>query len=60
MQNLFSFQTPSKFRKFIQLALEIYQLVQETVFHFALKEKDKKRGKDCLAMIDNKGNYLEQ
>ena len=42
MQNLFSFQTPFKFLKNIHW---IYQLVQETFSHFALKEKHKKTGK---------------
>ena len=32
---------------------DIYYLAQETFFHFALKEKHKKRGKDCLVMVDN-------
>ena len=28
--------------------------------HFVFKKKKKKQGKDCLVMIDNQGNYLEQ
>ena len=35
------------------LALEKYDVADETFFNFAFKEKHKKRGKYCLIMIDN-------
>ena len=38
-----------------------HQRHKEIFFHFASgKNAKKKRGKDCLVLVDNQGNYFEQ
>ena len=53
MQNLFSFQTPFQFSKNPSTGFGDVTSGARDLFHFALNEKLKKRGKDCLVMIDN-------
>ena len=59
VQNLFSFQTPFKFLKSITGSGEITSGARDHV-PLCFERKTQKRGDNCLVMIDNQGNYLEQ
>ena len=57
-QNLLSFQTQFKVFELSSDFGDISYGARD-LFQFVSKERHKQRGKDCLLMIDNKGNYFK-